>query len=318
MGKPTRPTRKHAPAALLLAVAATAGAAPVTAEGTGLSAMVGTWRGQIKSTVHGTLRLMPVEEGRVAGFMCTAHADGSTFAWSFSPEDEPGVVARVKFGVLQVRRDRRTYTFEIPKPGQDRIRYRVRRDGEPNLFAKGRLRRTERTTCADRLISRADAHLDRMPEDEDSPLIGEWSGLWGNGVIDEIQITEIGSWGVTRGVFCELVSNRTAFRFWDLDDRRIGARRTRKGDEPALAWTRKPARWALRHEKRYRFEVERPSSGQIRAVQSWRYGGKRRGRLTMTRGTYQERGCLARIRPSGDSARIVVLPVNTEEMNRGR
>ena len=243
--------------------------------------MVGTWSGQLKSTVRGTLRLLPVEEGRIEGFVCVTYADGSTLAWSFSPEDEPGVVAQVKFGVLQIRQHKRTYTFEIPKPGQDRIRYRARRDGEPYLFAKGRLRRTERTTCADRLLSRADADLEPVPEDEDNPLIGEWSGLWGNGVIDEIQITEIGSWGVTRGVFCELVSNGTAFRFWDLDDRRIGARRTRKGDKPTVAWTRKPARWALRYEKRYRFEVVRVHYGKSWAVQSWRYGAKKRERLTM-------------------------------------
>ena len=310
--------RKQATVALLVAVAATAGAAPGTAEGTDLSAMVGTWSGQLKSTVHGTFRLLPVEEGRIAGFMCTTHADGSTFAWSFSPEDEPGVVAQVKFGVLQIRQDRRIYAFEIPKPGQDRIRYRARRDGEPNPFAIGRLRRTERTTCADRLISRADAHLEPVPEDEDNPLIGEWSGLWGNGVIDEIQITEIGSWGVTRGVFCELVSNRTAFRFWDLDDRRIGARRTRKGEEPVIAWKRVPARWALRYEKKYRFELVRSDYGQSWAVQSQRYGSKKRNELTMTRGSYRAGRCLARIRPLPDSAGTVRVPVNTEEMNRGR
>ena len=316
MGKLTRKVRKQATAALLAVVAA--GTAPGTADATDLSAMVGAWSGQLKSTVHGTFRLLPVEEGRISGFMCVTHADGSTFALSFSPEDEPGVVAQVKFGVLQIRQDKRAYTFEIPKPDQSRIRYRARRDGEPHLFAKGRLRRTERTTCADRLISRADAHLEPAPQDEDNPLIGEWSGLWRNGVIDEIQITEIGSWGVTRGVFCELVSNRTAFRFWDLDDRRIGARRTRKGDEPAVAWKRKPAKWALRYEKKYRFEVVRPDFGQSWAVQSWRYGAKKRGRLTMTRGSYQERGCLARIRPLPDSAGTVTGPVNTEEANRGR
>ena len=309
---------KGGTAALLLAVAATSGTAAGTAEGTDLSAMVGAWSGQLKSSVHGTFRLLPIEEGRIAGFVCMTHADGSTFAWSFSLEDEPGVVAQVKFGVLQIRQDRRTYTFEIPKPEQDRIRYRARRDGEPNHFAKGRLRRTERPTCADRLIPLADAHLEPVPEDEDNPLIGEWSGLWRNGVIDEIQITEIGAWGVTRGVFCELVSNRTAFRFWDLDDRRIGARRTRKGDEPAVAWKREPAKWALRYEKRYRFELVRPDFGQSWTVQSWRYGAKKRGRLTMTRGTYQARGCLARIRTSADSAATVAFPAHTEETNRGR
>ena len=310
---------KNTGAALLLAIAVTAGTVPGTGEAADLSAMVGTWSGRIKSAVHGTLRLLPVEEGRITGFLCTTHTDGSTFAVSFSPQDEPGVVAQVKFGVLQIRRNRFTYALEIPKPGQDRIRYRARRDGEPNSLAKGRLRRTKRTTCADRLIARADAHLEPVPEDEDNLLIGQWSGLWGNGVIDEIQITEIGSWGVPRGVFCEVVANRTAFRFWDLDDRRIGARRTRKGDEPAIAWKRVPARWALRYEKKYRFEIVRPNhQGQPWAMQSWRYGAKKRERLTMTRGTYQARGCLARIRPVGDSSWTVPVPVNTEEMNRGR
>ena len=311
--------RKRAGAALLLATAVTAGTVPGTGEATDLSAMVGTWSGRIVSAVHGTLRLLPVEEGRITGFLCTAHTDGSIFVVSFSPQDEPGVVAQVKFGVLQIRQGRRTYVFEVPKPGQDRIRYRVRRDGERYPFAKGRLRRNERTTCADRLISRADAHLEPVPEDEDNPLVGQWSGLWGNGVVDEIQITDIGSWGVARGVFCEVVANRTAFRFWDLDDRRIGARRTHKGDEPAIAWKRGDAKWALRHEKRYRFEIVRPDfAGQAWAEQSWRYGARKRGRLTMTRGTYQARGCLARIRPVADSSWTVPVPVNTEEMNRGR
>ena len=280
--------------------------------------MVGTWSGRLKSGIHGTLRLLPVEEGRITGFMCVTYADGSTLAWSFSPEDEPGVVGEVKLGVLQVRQNKRTYVFEIPKPGQERIRYRARRDGEPHPFAKGRLRRTNSTTCADRLISRADAHLKPVPEDKDNPLIGEWSGLWRNGVIDEIQITDIGSWGATRGVFCELVSHGTAFRFWDLHDRRIGARRTRKGDEPVVTWKRKPAKWALRYEKKYRFEVVRPDYGQSWAVQSWRYGAKKRNKLTMISGSYRARGCLARIRPLPDSAGTVRVPVNTEEMDRGR
>ena len=31
--------------------------------------------------------------------MCVTCADGGPLAWRFSPEDEPGVVAEVKFGV---------------------------------------------------------------------------------------------------------------------------------------------------------------------------------------------------------------------------
>ena len=263
------------------------------------------------------MRVLPVKEGRISGFMCFDHADGSTLAWGFSPEDEPGVTAQLKFGVLEIRRDKHVYVFEIPNPGQERIRYRARRQGQGRPFLKTRLRRTSSATCADRLISRANAHLEPVVEREDSPLIGEWSGVRGNGVIDEVQISGIGSWGRTRGVFCEVISDGTAFRFRDLHDRRIGARRTRKDDKLVVTWKRRPAKWALRYEKKYRFEVVPSGYGQSWAVQSWRYC-KKGSEVKMIRGSSRARGCLARIRPSVDSGWTVRAPVRTEDPHRGR
>ena len=313
-----RPMRKQTAAALFVAVTASTGATPSIVQGVDLSAMEGTWGKRLGGGIQAALRVLPVEEGRISGFMCSEHADGSTFAWGFSPEDEPGVIAQLKFGVLEVRQGKRTYVFEIPKGGQQRIRVRARRQGEGAPFLKTRLRRTNSATCADRLISRAAAHLEPVANRDDSPLIGEWSGVWGNRVIDEIQITDIGSWGRTRGVFCELVSNGTAFRFWDLDDPRIRAQRRRSGDKLIVTWKRSPAKWALRHEKKYRFElVPSNNPGQSRAVQSWRYGAKKRGRVTMTRGSYPG-GCLERIRPSVDSGWTVRAPAQTGDADRGR
>ena len=189
----------------------------------------------------------------------------------------------------------------------------------PGRLLKTRLRRTNKSTCADRLISRLDAHfepLERAMRREDSLLIGEWYGVWRNGVIDELQITDIGSWGVTRGVFCELIWNGAAFRFWDLHDRRIGARRTRKGDKQIVTWTRKPARWALRHKKKYRFEVVPSGDGASRVVQSWRYRAKK-NKLTMARGSIGARGCLSRIRPTTGPGRSAHGPAQTENQDRG-
>ena len=285
------------------------------AEGRNLSAMEGTWSARLSGGIETTLRLAPVEEGRISGFMCESYADGSTLAWSFGPEDEPGVVARVKFGVLEVRVRNGVNVFEIPKPGQSRIRYRARNQGDSGPFIKTRLRRTNKSTCADRLRSRADARLEPAPEREDNPLIGEWSGVWRNRVVDEIQITDIGSWGRTRGVFCEVIWNGAAFRFWDLDDRRIRARRTRDGKKTVVTWKRKRAKWALRREKSYRFEVVPSGYGTHWVVQSWRYGAEQ-DELTMNRGSRGARGCLARIRPGAVSGWVAGPPVETEETSR--
>ena len=308
--------RKQTTAALVVAVIASTWAIPSVVQGVDLSAMEGTWSGVRGGGIQRTLRVLPVEEGRISGFMCVEYADGSTVAWGFSPEDEPGVVARLKFGVLEVRRDKSVYIFETPKPGQDRIRHRARNQGESKPFLKMRLRRTNSSTCADRLISRANAHLEPVAEREDSPLIGEWSSS-GNGVIDEVQISDIGSWGRTRGVFCQVIWDGTAFRFWDLHDRCIGARRTRKDDKLVVTWKRRPAKWTLRYEKKYRFEVVPSGYGQSWAVQSWRYG-KKGSEVTMIRGSSRARGCLARIRPSVDSGWTVRAPARTEDPHRGR
>ena len=306
--------KRHTGAALFVILTASPWATPNAGRGVDLSAMEGSWTGRRGGGIQVTLRVQATEDGRISGFMCMEHADGSTVAWGISREDEPRVVARVKFAVLEVRTDYRVYVFEIPKPGQQRIRHRARKHGEGRAFLKMRLKRTDRSTCADRLVSRADAHLEPVAEREDNPLIGEWSGLRRNGDFDEIQIADFGSWGVTRGVFCEVIWNRTAFRFWDLDDRRIGARKTRKGDKLTVTWKRKPAKWALRYEKKYRFEVL-PSGYQ--AVQRWRYGAKT-NEVTMTRGTYGTRGCLARIRPSGNSGWAGRAPTPTDDAQRGR
>ena len=306
----------HRAAAMVPVIAALIATAPVAAQGQHLGAMEGTWSTRLSGGVEATLRLLPVEEDRISGFMCEASEDGSTLAWSFGPDDEPGVVARVKFGVLEVRLGKSVNVFEIPKPGQNRIRYRARNHGDGGPFVKTRLRRTNRSTCADRLIARADAHPEHATQREGSPLIGEWYGMWRNGVIDELQITDIGSWGVTRGVFCELIWNGVAFRFWDLHDRRIRALRTRSGDKHIVTWTRKPARWALRHEKKYLFEVVPSGDAASRAVQSWRYRAKK-NRLKMTRGSIGARGCLSRIHLTKGPERGTHRPAQTENANRG-
>lgn len=310
--------RKLTTAALVAAVTASTWTIPSVVQGADLSAMVGTWSARLSGGIRGTLRVLPVRDGRLSGFMCVEFADGSTLVWGFSPEDEPGTIARVKFGVLEVQRPRRTYVFEIPKAGQQRIRHRARRQGEPGAFVKTLLRRTNSVTCADRLISRADVHLEPVAKRDDNPLVGEWTGVRGNGVIDQIRITAIGSWGRTRGVFCELLSKGTAFRFWDLDDPRIRAQRRRSGDKLIVTWKRSPAKWALRHEKKYRFEwVRSGNPGQNSVLQSWRYGAKKREEVTMTPGN-PAGGCLARIRPSGDSRWAARIPVQTDDAHRGR
>lgn len=317
-GAATDRVREFTTAALFAAIATATWTIPSVVEGVDLSAMEGTWSARMGGGVRGTLRVLPVRDGRVSGFMCAEFADGSTLAWGFSPEDEPGTIARVKFGVLEVRRPRHTYVYEIPKAGQQRIRFRARSQGEPNPFAKTRLRRTYSATCADRLISRADAHLEPAANRDAIPLVGEWTGVWPNGVIDQIRITAIGSWGRTHGVFCELFGQETAFRFWDLDDPRIRAQRRRSGDKVIVSWKRSPAKWALRHEKKYRFEwVPSGKPEQNSALQSWRYGTKKRGKVTMTPGNHAA-GCLARIRPSEHSRSIFHTPVQTEDAHRGR
>ena len=308
---------KFAAAAVFATAAAFASTTPSVVHAVDLSAMVGTWTARLAGGVRGTLRVFPVSDGRISGFICVEYADGSTLAWSFSPEDEPGTIARVKFGVFEVRRPRHTYVFEIPRPGQHRIRVRARRQGEGREFVKTRLRRTTGATCTDRLISRADAHLEPVARRDDSPLIGEWIGVWPNGVIDQIRITDIGSWGRARGVFCELVSKGTAFRFWDFADPRIRTQRRRTGDTLVVTWKRSPAKWALRREKRYRFEVASDDAGEHSAVQSWRYGANKRDKLSMTRRS-PPGGCLARIRPSGDSGWTPRVPTHTQDDGRGR
>ena len=314
-----RTNRTSALAVLATLLIAGAWTAPRAAQAADLNPMVGTWTKRLSGGIQWTLRVLPVNanEGGINGFMCVEYADGSTLAWGFSPQDEPGVVARVKFGVLEVRRDEWTYVSEIPKAGQQRIRHRARWHGAGGAFLKTRLRRTDNATCADRLLSRAEAHFEPAANPDDNPFIGEWSGLWRNGVIDEIQITDIGSWGRTRGVFCEIVDNRTAFRFWDLDDPRIRAHRKRRGDELSVTWKRGPAKWALRHEKKYRFEwYPGGIPGERWIVQTSRYRTQK-NELAMTRGSYRARGCLARIRPLADSARSVQAPRPTEDAGRG-
>ena len=304
--------------ALFAAATASALTVPSVVQAVDLSAMEGTWSTRLTGDVRGTLRVLPVRDGPVSGFICVEYADGSTLAWGVRADDERGTIARVKFGVLEVRRPRHTYVFEVPKPGQDRIRVRVRRQGEGRPFVKTRMRRVTGATCADRLVSRADAHLEPVASRDDSPLIGEWTGVWANGVIDQNGITGLGSWGRTRGIFCELISKGSAFRFWDLDDPRIRAQRRRSGDNLVVTWKRNPAKWALRREKKYWFEVVASSdAGEHSAVQSWRYGAKKRGKVAMIPGS-PSGGCLERVRPSGESGWTRRAPAHTQDDGRGR
>ena len=110
--------RKQTTAALVVAVIASTWAIPSVVQGVDLSAMEGTWSGVRGGGIQRTLRVLPVEEGRISGFMCVEYADGSTVAWGFSPEDEPGVVARLKFGVLEVRETNQCTYSKPLSPGR--------------------------------------------------------------------------------------------------------------------------------------------------------------------------------------------------------
>ena len=266
-----------------------------TSEGNDVTGLLGSWSGNASGGTKIALTVTDIApNGRVAGTICWKMADGSVFGLTFSPEDEfYGVKARVKYGVLAVQIwDDFAYTYSPPQPRRTTISHSVRRKGS-NRRIRRKLKRATKPTCAAEIVARRDAVTQPVRRSPQHPLIGEWSGVWDDGPLNEVQIRNIDGKGRVTGVFCENVGSG-GIRFWRFEDRRINAR-ARGKEKQRIVWIRRSAKYALAKNTRYTLGL--PLELDTNHVTQVVGTHKRNGRsLTMKRGA-TARGCLSRVAP---------------------
>ena len=258
-----------------------------------VNTLLGSWSGSASGGTKFALTVADIDpNGRVAGTICSTIADGSVYGLTFSPEDEfYGVKARAKYGVLAVQAwNGLAYTYSPPPPGKATIKQAVRRTGS-NAKKRLPLKRATKPTCAEEIVPRMDAVTQPVRRTAEQPLIGEWSGVWNNGPLNEVQIRKIDKRGRVTGVFCENVGTG-GLRFWRFEDRQINAR-ARGKERQRIVWIRNAAKYGLAKSTRYTLSLQ-PGLGtnQLTLVVG---NHKRKVRsLTMKRGAHA-RGCLSRV-----------------------
>ena len=214
-----------------------------------VNTLLGSWSGSASGGTKFALTVADIDpNGRVAGTICSTIADGSVYGLTFSPEDEfYGVKARAKYGVLAVQAwNGLAYTYSPPPPGKATIKQAVRRTGS-NAKKRLPLKRATKPTCAEEIVPRMDAVTQPVRRTAEQPLIGEWSGVWNNGPLNEVQIRKIDKRGRVTGVFCENVGTG-GLRFWRFEDRQINAR-ARGKERQRIVWIRNAAKIDERHEE---------------------------------------------------------------------